>query len=425
MIKKYLTIVLVFLVLISSTISCQNIDPSKFKVNKSHLDYLYQDVTINNKPMGIIHIYCDYPSYKFVEAKGEGYACVDDAARAALFYLEYYKTYNDSESLHKFNMLTNFVLHMQAENGFFYNFLESDNSINKTYRTSIAEPNWWSWRALWLLTEAYDFYKNKNPERSKILLGSIDNCIQAIKKNIPEKHNTKIVDGIKIPEWLPAGSGSDQAALLVIALTNYFQFSNDHSILPYISSLADGILMMQVNDKASNYNGAFLSWENTWHSWGNSQSYALLKYFSLVKTDKIKSGALKELNNFYPYLLKNYFLSYFKLKIEDGKMLGAGKNQFSQIAYDISPMVFALLEAYRVTGESRYAKEAGKIAQWYTGHNPAKTVMYNDATGIVFDGILSDSSINKNSGAESTIETLWTLLKISQNSIALKHFLNE
>ena len=425
MIKYFFRIVPVFLILVSSTLPQTGNNSQKFKVNKSHLDYLYQEITINGKPMGIIHIYCDYPSYKFMDAEGEGYACVDDAARAALFYLEYYKTYKDSMSLHKFDMLINFILHMQAANGFFYNFLESDNSINKTYRTSVAEPNWWSWRALWLLTEGYEFYKEKNPERSKILLGSINKCVEAIKRNIPENKNTKIVDGIKIPEWLPAGSGTDQAALLVIVLTNYYQFSYDKSILPYISSLVKGILMMQVNDESSTFNGAFLSWENTWHAWGNLQAYALLKSLVVLKDERIKLSALKELSHFYPYLFRNNFLSYFKLKNADSKISATEENKFPQIAYDIRPMVFALLEAYRITDDSHYAEEAGEIAGWYTGHNPIKAKIYHNDTGIVYDGIISESEINKNSGAESTIETLWSLLRISQNQIALKKFLGK
>lgn len=425
MIKILSRIIPVFLILVSSTLSQTDYGSQKFKINKSHLDYLYQEITIDGKAMGIIHIYSDYPSYNFVDAKGEGYACVDDAARAALFYFEYYKAHNDSKSLQKFNMLTNFVLHMQAANGFFYNFLESDNSINKTYRTSVAEPNWWSWRALWLLTEGYEFYKEKNPERSKILLGSINKCVEAIKRNIPGNNYTKIVDGIKVPEWLPAGSGTDQAALLVIALTNYYQFSCDKSILPYISSLVKGILMMQVNDENSTFNGAFLSWENTWHAWGNSQAYALLKSLAVLKDKRVKLSALKELNHFYPFLYKNNFLSYFKLKHSDSKISATEENKFSQIAYDIRPMVFALLEAYHITRDSHYAEEAGKVARWYTGHNPAKAKIYHGDTGIVYDGIISGAEVNKNSGAESTIETLWSLLRISQNQIALKKFLGK
>ncbi|MCB9249425.1 MAG: hypothetical protein H6613_13200 [Ignavibacteriales bacterium] len=47
---------------------------------------------------------------------------------------------------------------MQAENGYFYNFIWSDYTINKDFKTSVAEPNWWAWRALWALTESYPYY---------------------------------------------------------------------------------------------------------------------------------------------------------------------------------------------------------------------------------------------------------------------------
>ena len=40
--------------------------------------------------MAIIHIYSNYPDYAYVGDDDEGIACIDDAARAAIFYLEYY-----------------------------------------------------------------------------------------------------------------------------------------------------------------------------------------------------------------------------------------------------------------------------------------------------------------------------------------------
>ena len=48
--------------------------------------------------------------------------------------------------------------------------------------------------------------------------------------------------------------------------------------------------------------------------------------------------------------------------------------------------------------------------------------MYNPHTGIFYDGIENENLINKNSGAESTIEGLLSLLKISQNQTALMSF---
>ena len=50
--------------------------------------------------------------------------------------------------------------------------------------------------------------------------------------------------------------------------------------------------------------------------------------------------------------------------------------------------------------------------------------MYNPHSGIFYDGIENEKLINKNSGAESTIEGLLSLLKISLNPFALKEFEN-
>ena len=46
--------------------------------------------------------------------------------------------------------------------------------------------------------------------------------------------------------------------------------------------------------------------------------------------------------------------------------------------------------------------------------------MYDPETGRCFDGILSETEINKNSGAESTIEALYAILEIEANPVAKK-----
>ena len=81
------------------------------------------------------------------------------------------------------------------------------------------------------------------------------------------------------------------------------------------------------------------------------------------------------------------------------------EKQFDQIAYGITPMALAAAEAYSITSEDKYADIAGRIAAWYLGANKAGLIMYEKETGRGFDG-LSSSSINSNSGAESTIEAL-------------------
>ena len=56
---------------------------------------------------------------------------------------------------------------------------------------------------------------------------------------------------------------------------------------------------MQLGDKEQFPYGAFLSWENLWHAYGNSQSYALLKAGQSLGDPSYIEKALKEINNFY------------------------------------------------------------------------------------------------------------------------------
>ena len=91
-----------------------------------------------------------------------------------------------------------------------------------------------------------------------------------------------------MPGWLPFQFASDQAALLTIILSNYYKITGDKEILDYLNSLVQGIMMMQIKDSNCEYNGAFLSWQNTWHGWGNSQAYALLKAYQVLREEKLR-----------------------------------------------------------------------------------------------------------------------------------------
>jgi hypothetical protein len=68
-----------------------------------------------------------------------------------------------------------------------------------------------------------------------------------------------LVTGITVPEWLPAGSGTDQAALLILGLIPYCINSNDPVMTAYVKKLADGIVLMQQGDATHFPYGAFLA----------------------------------------------------------------------------------------------------------------------------------------------------------------------
>ena len=143
-----------------------------------------------------------------------------------------------------------------------------------------------------------------------------------------------------------------------------------------------------------------------------------MKAAGVLKRDDFKLAALNEINFFYGYLIKQNYLSSFEIKKVNDGFEFSGRNKFSQIAYNFRPMIYACLEAYELTNDSAYAFKAVEISKWFFGKNIAATQMYYPSTGRCFDGINSDIDINKNSGAESTIEALLSIQAIETYNIS-------
>ncbi|EOZ7588199.1 sugar phosphotransferase [Enterobacter hormaechei] len=174
-------------------------------------------------------------------------------------------------------------------------------------------------------------------------------------------------------------------------------------------SLAAGIMKMQIQDAESPVNGAFLSWQNLWHGYGNSQAYALLEAGSQLGDREMIKAAFNELDHFHPWLIKNGLANWFTVQRQQDKIMLTEQQKFAQIAYIIRPMVFANIKAWHISRDKLYLQQAVDLAMWFFKKNSAQAQMYYPATGIAFDGIDSETKINKNSGAESTIEALLTL----------------
>jgi hypothetical protein len=313
--------------------------------------------------------------------------------------------------------MMDFLLYMQSDSGYFYNFIWHDGSINKTYRTSLALPDWWSWRSFWAMEE-FAALSEKNAGKIEKASGKLAGMI--FEDLLTTERSVSEVDGVRIPSWLPGKTAADQAGVLILALEKYYRRTNDSRATGLIGQLAEGILVMQAGDSAHFPYGAFLSWNNTWHAYGNIQAYALLRAGVLLNNNGIIDKALIEVDNFYPWLLENGFLNYFTIKGIEGNYEITEQEKFPQIAYGIRPVVYACIEAYRVTGKEKYLGMAREAAGWLAGKNPAGQVMWDPATGRGFDGIISSEKINMNSGAESTIEALLTLQALEKAGIDIK-----
>ena len=63
---------------------------------------------------------------------------------------------------------------------------------------------------------------------------------------------------------------------------------------------------------------------------------------------------------------------------------------------------------------------AGLTAAWFFGANAAGAPTYDPATGVTVDGVAPDGTVNRNSGAESTIHGLLPMLALDAHPAAAK-----
>ena len=67
-------------------------------------------------------------------------------------------------------------------------------------------------------------------------------------------------------------------------------------------------------------------------------------------------------------------------------------------------------------GSGEAHDQTAEIACLLFGKNDTKESLYHPETSHCFDGIDDEQKINKNSGAESTIEALLTLIMVEKNA---------
>jgi glycosyltransferase involved in cell wall biosynthesis len=90
---------------------------------------------------------------------------------------------------------------------------------------------------------------------------------------------------------------------------------------------------------------------------------------------------------------------------------GGERARFDQQPVEAQAMVSASLEAYRITGDKRWRKEARRAFEWFLGRNDLSLPIYDPTTGGCRDGLHPDRP-NENQGAESTLAFLQALLEL-------------
>jgi len=90
---------------------------------------------------------------------------------------------------------------------------------------------------------------------------------------------------------------------------------------------------------------------------------------------------------------------------------GGEQARFDQQPLEAAGAVSACLQAYRVTGGSRWRDEAWSAFNWFLGDNDLQIPLYDSVSGGCRDGLHPDRA-NENQGAESTLSFLMSLLEM-------------
>jgi hypothetical protein len=390
-------------------------------VNLAHLNFLVEDVDIAGQPMAITHIYSEYPHYEWVDASGEGIAAVDDAARAALVYLDDYEHTHDPASLDKARRLLNFVMYMQADDGQFYNFItDRAGTINQTGNTSFKSSGWWAARAAHALGAGYRVMRDLDP----VYASQLEQAFKRIRDVWAGEVSTTYgkyeqLHGVQVPAWLISG-GSDVTSIAALALLEYDSATDgqDAATRELLTKLCEGLAAYQAGDDRNypfGWHPDSATSPFTWHAWGSTQAFALARAGQQLSRPEWVASAQREADSFYARLLAAKMVGEW----------GVLPSEFPQIAYGTNSIIQALVALHQATGDDTYGKLAGLAAGWFYGNNAAGVAMYDPATGRGFDGLLGPSSfrVNQNAGAESTIEALMALQTINTDPVASRYVL--
>ncbi|MHB8627868.1 MAG: sugar-binding protein [Aggregatilineales bacterium] len=385
-------------------------------INFDHLRFLTQPVTVAGRDMAIVHIYSEYPSYKWVDAAGEGISAVDDVARAAIAYLWQYERTGDTTLLDSARRCLEFVRYMQAPDGQFYNFVtNASGTINQTGSTSYKSLTWWAMRGFWALGEGVRVFDRVDRAYADQLAAAYQLTESAIAKTLGNYGQMNTLHGFQIPAWLPNGA-SDSSAIGLLGMAAYYQARPNPQTADTLTKIADGIAAYHLGDDNTYPFGMHPVSDRApgnWHDWGAHMVDALaVAGMTLHHQDWIDSAAADA----------DSFL-LLQLAFERFRNMAVVPDRYGQIAYGTDMIVQAYMALYKATGRDRYARYGGLAASWFFGNNMAGVPMYDPATGRVLDGINGPVTwqVNLNSGAESTIEGLMALIAVADVPLAAQY----
>ncbi|MEP7380932.1 MAG: sugar ABC transporter substrate-binding protein [Gemmatimonadota bacterium] len=366
---------------------------------------------MNGRPVRVVSLYAEAPDYAPVGSPArdgyEGIASVDDAARAAVVFLRAWEMTGDSLARSDAEGLLAFVTAMEQGDGEFVNFVDARGRLNLTAPSSRKSMSYWGARAIWALGEGV---RVLGPAAFDSLPYA-----RAVLSRAVSRAEREIADGRLI-----GGSATATSELLLGLVALHRREPS-----PAIADLAarTAALLVPLSPEGTTtapWGGRVDRAREDWHAWGTRSVEALALAAVELQRPDLATAARREADELW---------GRFMMAGQVPALVSSGGTVtwYPQIAYGIGPIVEGYLALASATGESRYAALAGLSATWFLGANVASVAMYDSASGRTFDGIdapvdgQTAATINRNSGAESTIEALLALQQVARDPEALAY----
>ena len=381
--------------------------PPPIRLNYDHLRHLTRNLTVGGRPTRVVALYASAPEYRPSGSPArdgyEGIASVDDGTRAAVAYLRAYELTRDTLARDEALGLLAFVAAMEQGDGEFINFVDTLGRPNRTAASSRKSMTYWGARAIWALGEGARVFAGERPDAVTSWQPALDRAV------------TRIARDVNAGRLIGASATATAEALLGLLALQRAHPSPDGAALA--GQTADLLVPLATGTADRPPWGARLDRPDaSWHAWGSRSTQALAEAAVVLQRPDLAAAARREADGLWSrFLLAGHFP-------EQVAPDGLAK-WFPQIAYGVSPIVEGYLALAEATGERRYAVLAGLAAAWFLGANAAEEPMYDERTGRTFDGLdgAATAQLNRNSGAESTIEALLALQAATSDPDAAVH----
>jgi hypothetical protein len=411
--------------------------------NTAHLDFLLDTVPLTPVPGHTTYKLSEMPSaqapWTYADKKADGsYGRVgggdldpatghwtqgaynaDDIARTAVVYLRHWRQTGDAASKERAFQTLRSLTFLQTTDGpntgNVVLWQQQDGSLTPSAKpVELPDPSdsaesYWLARTVWALGEGFTAFQDEDPEFAGFLRDRLHLALGSLNKQSLAKYGTyDTADGVKVPAWLISG-GADASAEAVLGLASYVDsVPGDEVAATALDQLSEGVAAMSSGSTGQWPFGAIMPWNKSrtlWHAWGGMAPAAVATASEVLHRPALLEAAVKDTAQFTPQLLA----------------AGGPDNAWSpvpgeaQIAYGVDSRVESLVATAKAADAPGLLDLAAVTAGWFFGANPSGKPAYDPATGTASDGSEPDGRVNPNSGAESTIHTLLSMLALDAN----------